>query len=373
MKDGGLKYFAVACLAAWVTSAGLYGKTEPSQRHTSGPTVIGGANARKLEDPLDRGIAIWADEESLAALVAWVKPTFVLGNRSSVHLVWAGKDSKGRAQFTVREAFVYQLEGTRPRWVLVCLKAGEKKRPRQLWGTLYHAVCRNCKKKPMHDHGEGYYTVVLSRDPRHGWLYRIGWEAYHRGGTGRLVRNWGVFALQNKNGRWRLVARAVPTASWKSGWICHNISADYRIKWLDMVGEPVQIAVTIRRWTSETGEGANGDWDLMKYRDGVLLGAPTFGVKWTSNCYLRSRNGDMLDDIAARLARWDAGRPGRSAEAFARWKQLQQRWRRTLVQLNPKLPDGRIPKNTRIQLPENGKLPKGKAKPQPEAGRQETR
>jgi hypothetical protein len=298
-----------------------------------------------LRRPLGEGVLIRHQADSFEELAAKLKPTCTWNGRD---MLWVERDDRGRLSFTLDRAYEHHDKAGEKKWILIDFKR-RRGPPGQFGGAYLRRKFALGDSIPVHDTGPGDYAVVESRGPDGEVLYRLGWEALVSGGSNNLIQNTTIFLLNDQQGRWKVVGVGMPTGTGHVGYpVCFGIDASYRVRWTRGKTSPVQIDITVHDGLTEVGEEPMGALDLLVHRDGTLATEPELGIRYAPGEYIVPERGDTLGRIAERLAWW---RPFMRPEADYR-RRAAEVWLGLLREGDPGLPDGVLPRNLRIQVPD---------------------
>ena len=325
---------------------------------TPAPATQGDAVPEADLKELGKFLTIREQGATLAELVARAKPDFTFGEGGR-DFMWVTKDDPKDPSFRLERAYTYQPAGQPMRFVL--LKSSFQGGPRDepsgfLEGTGPSVVAPLSSEKPMHDGGSGDYAFVKWRGPDGAVLYEIGWQT-------EFGSNWAkgrrLYVL-HAGGRWQFVGEGSEEGYDKLGWgQAAEKTADARVEWTGKADTPVRIRFAAKEimheWASsddlqaDPHAGDNLRDDLEESFDFVLEGKlPATIRKVSDRPFMLAREGETLDKLVRHLSAWTTAwrenHPGDRARTEATW-------RRELLRLNPKLPAGDIPKDTRIDLP----------------------
>jgi hypothetical protein len=166
-------------------------------------------------------IFIHAAADSWAAIVAKVNPTFAWNGRD---LMWIEKDKRGRPQFVLDEAYLYQPTNRPRQWVLLrrsTLKMRQpdlrSESPRFFYSTRnWFAVAPLQDSVPHSDHSDNY-AVAISANRKFGTVYEIGWQREMGVGSGHLEYGRRIYVLEDRANHWHFLGEGPEEGSERGG------------------------------------------------------------------------------------------------------------------------------------------------------------
>lgn len=299
-----------------------------------------------LRDASDRS-RIRAEAETFEALVQKTKPDAVWNGRD---MLWVEADPGAGTRFVCDRAYVFHPPGAYRTWVLMepGFRAGEDAR----------RVMPLLASKRSSDSGPGDYAIAAAARPGGGTVYELGWQDGPMG-SGNWFRRSRLFVLRDASGRWRVIGPGVdePSGHGAGNNSSYGTTVERSVEWTGDAEAPVRIRFARRVWLTEVGEEPVGLPDIEILSELVLEGPLPAVLKPAGRDYVVVGENDTLDAVVRRLSVWESGWDARREDRDRRRAAISDAWKEALLQANPGLPSGAIPKGTRVSLPAHADRP----------------
>jgi|GEM_PF-2623491 len=264
---------------------GLLEKAPASVGQTSEAGLVHNQLPKPIIRELGQRLKIRAQADSWQELVTQVSPDFAWGRRD---MMWVGEDGKGMPVFTMDRAFVYQPEGSPPKWVLLERQLSPfDKWYRRLSSQYMHTVARVYKQPPSQDVGWSSYAVVRSTGPKDARVYEVCWPHIGSFGSSNEQGATLLYVLEDSEGKWRFIGKGPELKSGKLGYASsYDRTASSNVTWTGQNDAPVRIDFTVmsttRQWPT-SDEPHIPAREEARYRRAVLAGEPPATLRWISD------------------------------------------------------------------------------------------